>query len=77
LESAINYSPQTPETLREDLAQRLRAIPAARSAVRFALKSDAGLLAALKALSLLDNRPGRLYSFVCDKREDAGHAHVS
>ena len=66
--SPINYSPHNRETLREELCARLadKGIPAIAS--RTLLSLPFALNAALTALSFADHRPGRLYSFVADKR---------
>jgi SAM-dependent methyltransferase len=67
LESALNYAPQTPQTLREGVVARLGKVPPLAALANMAMGSKAGLAAALRLLSLVDSRPGRLYSFVCDK----------
>ncbi len=67
-DSVINYAPFTKETLREEFIRRLDKVPAGRLLARLLLRSalfDAGL----KVLSLVDRRPGRLFSFVAWKQE--------
>lgn len=65
LESVINYAPYTAETLRVAIAQRLGPFAALAQA---ALKSGLVFEPALRLLSAIDRRPGRLVSFVCRKR---------
>ena len=72
LASAINYAPQTRETLREGFAQRLSRIPGGETLGRYLLRSRAVFWAALRAAALVDNRPGRLYSFLCKKPAVSG-----
>jgi SAM-dependent methyltransferase len=68
LESAINYAPYTEASLKAEIAARLvRGLPGARQLA-------AGLLAvpllwgvARNVLERVDNRPGRLYSFVAHR----------
>jgi SAM-dependent methyltransferase len=63
-DSAINYAPHTTETLRQEIAARLGpAAPVARG-----LLAMPGVMGgALRLLSAIDRRPGRLVSFVCRK----------
>jgi SAM-dependent methyltransferase len=65
--SPINYSPMTREGMRSELCRRLGKIPGAGSVGRLALRNDMALDAALRLVTWIDRRPGRLYSFVCDK----------
>lgn len=67
LTSPINYSPRTRESLRREFADRLRAVPAAGRLLDHLLRSEALLSLALKLVTVIDRRPGRLYSFVCEK----------
>jgi SAM-dependent methyltransferase len=64
LESVINYAPYTPQTLRAEIARRFGALAAP---VRLALQAGAIFGPAVRALSAMDRRPGRLVSFVCHK----------
>lgn len=64
LETAINYAPYTPDTLRAEIAARLGPLG---GLARAALTPRPALYAALRVLSALDRRPGRLVSFVCRK----------
>ncbi len=64
LDSVINFAPYTCETLIAEIARR--AGPAA-AAVRLALRPAPVRAIALRALSAIDRRPGRLVSFVCRK----------
>ena len=64
LNSVINYAPFTAETLRAEVARRLGP---ARRAAELALRPAPVFNAALRVLSAIDRRPGRLVSFVCRK----------
>lgn len=64
LDSVINYFPYTSETLREGLATRCGPLA---GLAKVALASDTAFAAARRILSFIDNRPGRLISFVCRK----------
>jgi SAM-dependent methyltransferase len=64
LGSAINYAPMTDEDLRHEIAARLG--PAA-PLVRVLLKAPGVWPLARMVLTRIDHRPGRLYSFICDK----------
>lgn len=64
LETVINYAPHTPETLRTEIAARLGPLG---GIARAALTPRSALYVALRILSVLDRRPGRLVSFVCRK----------
>jgi SAM-dependent methyltransferase len=68
LESPINYAPLTRETLADGVADRLPDFLNARRIARRLLRSPAIVTVALKILRNVDNRPGRLYSFVADRR---------
>jgi hypothetical protein len=68
LESPINYAPLTRETLADEVADRLPHFLNARRIARRLLRSPAIVTVALKILRHIDNRPGRLYSFVADRR---------
>jgi SAM-dependent methyltransferase len=64
LASVINYAPHTTETLHEELSRRLGPL---RGLASLALRPKPVLGAALRLVSALDRRPGRLVSFVCRK----------
>ena len=64
LGSVINYAPHTPETLRAEIANRLGPIG---PVVEAGLTPAPILGVALRLLSAVDRRPGRLVSFVCRK----------
>lgn len=64
LGSPINYAPMTQQALKDELAGRLRGLG---KAARPLLDAPGVWPVACAALTRVDNRPGRLYSFVCDK----------
>ncbi|MET4450310.1 class I SAM-dependent methyltransferase [Bradyrhizobium sp. RT3b] len=67
LQSPINLFPYTVETLRDAVVEKLsRKIPAG-PLWRAALGSKALFTTLLSLAERFDNRPGRLYSFVCHK----------
>ena len=66
-DSPINYFPHTDDGLREKLLHPLRRVPGARSLARAVIAPRPVFSAILRLLSLLDGRPGRLYSFICKK----------
>ncbi|MGD9669415.1 MAG: class I SAM-dependent methyltransferase [Hyphomicrobiaceae bacterium] len=63
-DSVINYAPQSPETLRLEIAARFGPLGAA---ARTALKPAPLFNVAMRVLSYIDRRPGRVVSFVCRK----------
>lgn len=65
-ESDINIAPRSRAALRDELLQCGRGLtkPVSPGTVRL---SDAVLRTALRVLSAVDRRPGRLVSFVCEK----------
>jgi SAM-dependent methyltransferase len=67
LSSVINYAPYTEEMLKNRIADRVGGRLAIRGALRYALSQPSLWSAALKILSWVDRRPGRLYSFVCNR----------
>jgi SAM-dependent methyltransferase len=67
LESPINYFPYTFDSLREDIMGRLNRLPLIGAVAGLPLRSKMLFSAILPLISLIDSRPGRLYSFVCDK----------
>ena len=69
LQSPINYFPHSRESLREELVSRLSKVSGSRPILRFLLSPNSMFSLVLRILSMLDSRPGRLYSFFCDKPE--------
>jgi SAM-dependent methyltransferase len=67
LESPINYAPLTRETLADGIAGQLPARFGARQIARRLLRSRTVMTMTLKLLTRVDNRPGRLYSFIADR----------
>lgn len=68
LRSPINLSPQNEEGLRREVCLRLlRYAPAAKILERI-LAFPPLSWGFVRLLTLVDNRPGRLYSFIADKR---------
>ncbi len=68
LESPINFAPNTLDGLRDEIAERVgNLVPGARPAVRRLLGWGPVWSLAWRALTLADNRPGRLYSFIADR----------
>jgi SAM-dependent methyltransferase len=65
LSSVINYAPYTEQTLKDMIADRLGGGFAMQGVLRSALSLPSVWFLACKILSLVDRRPGRLYSFVC------------
>ena len=64
-DTAINYAPHTIDSLREELVRR-SAIQAPW-AISLIVQSRTLLRIGLRLLSKIDRRPGRLFSFVCDR----------
>ena len=67
LESPINYAPLTRETLADGIAERLPDSLGVRQVARRVLRSRSVMRVVLSVLRRVDNRPGRLYSFVADR----------
>jgi len=67
LESPINYAPLTLAGLAEVIATRVPGLPCARWAATRLLRSASVLAMTLRLLRYIDDRPGRLYSFVADR----------
>lgn len=67
LESPINYAPLTPDTLATGIADQVPNFMGSRRMARRLLRSPLMMRMALKLLRRLDNRPGRLYSFIADR----------
>jgi SAM-dependent methyltransferase len=64
-DSPINYSPHTPETLKQELATRLNSLSAI--GITKILLNNTIFPYTLRLLSKLDRRPGRAVSFICQK----------
>jgi SAM-dependent methyltransferase len=68
LESPINYAPQTLNVLRDEIAARATSkLPFARCLVRFVLGLPWVWPIVLPLLTYVDDRPGRLYSFLATR----------
>ena len=70
LESPINYAPLTQETLPDGIAAQLPDLLGSRNIARRLLRLPPLMKLTLSLLRRVDNRPGRLYSFVADRRGD-------
>lgn len=66
-DSVINYAPYNLTTIAEEIKARLGSVPAGRLMATI-MTSRWLLPLTLKMMSRLDNRPGRLFSFVCRKK---------
>jgi SAM-dependent methyltransferase len=66
LSSVINFAPHDDSTLKQEFHRRLRLVPGGGMAARLLLSRPL-YPTFLKLASLVDRRPGRLYSFVCRK----------
>lgn len=66
-DSVINFAPFTESTLKAALVGRIGAPPWAQVLFRSALNFPGAWPLARAVLSLADNRPGRLYSFTCER----------
>jgi SAM-dependent methyltransferase len=67
-ENVINYAPLTEESLKEELIKKINSIPGGNIIYQlFSGRNRFKIL--LKLLSIVDHRPGRLFSFVCYKPE--------
>jgi SAM-dependent methyltransferase len=67
LSSVINYAPYTEESLKGAIAHRLGGNLAIGRVLRNAFDLPSLWFLTRKALSCVDRRPGRLYSFVCTR----------
>lgn len=63
-DTVINFAPQTPDSIRDEIAGRLGPLG---GVARAALKPAPLFNVAMRALSAIDRRPGRAVSFVCKK----------
>lgn len=66
-DSPVNYSPRDTDSIAQELNSRLAFVPGASGMMRALFGSPSGRKLALRALSAVDRRPGRLVSFVCLK----------
>lgn len=66
--SPINLFPQTDESLRREVYSRLERYLPVPDLIRRSLSQPLPFKLLLKLLTFFDNRPGRLYSFIADKR---------
>ncbi len=67
LDSPINYFPQTKESIRKEIASRARAIPGGAALLSTLLSIPLLFSLAIKLIGIIDQRPGRLYSFIYTK----------
>lgn len=67
LESAINFAPQTVSTLKDEIAARVPVVAGLQRMFRSILDLPGAWPVARVAAALVDNRPGRLYSFICSR----------
>lgn len=67
LDSPINYAPYTSESLRDELAKRIGRTQVLYKAVKYLFRSGLVFSVVLKIVGYLDNRPGRHFSFICEK----------
>jgi SAM-dependent methyltransferase len=67
LKSPINLFPHTIDSLRDVVVDKLSEKLPAKPLLRVALGSDRFFNMMLSVMERFDNRPGRLYSFVCHK----------
>lgn len=65
-DNVINYAPYTLETLKKEIQVRISRLPLL-GWTSATLNNDFAFKLLLRLLSLIDNRPGRLCSFVCIK----------
>jgi len=70
LGSPINFAPRTLDELRKELIARFCRGAMSRIIVNSLLSIPGAWTSAFWLLRLMDNRPGRLYSFVCEKPKD-------
>jgi SAM-dependent methyltransferase len=66
-DSPINYFPHTAESLRDKLIGPLRRVPLAEGFVKSIISPKPVFNSILRLISWADHRPGRLYSFMCEK----------
>jgi SAM-dependent methyltransferase len=66
-DTVINYSPRSEKTLYEEIIRRIRKVPGCAVLFGLIFPGRDGFKRFLKYLSLFDQRPGRLYTFICKK----------
>jgi len=65
-DSSINYAPFTKISIREEIIKRLKKVPGGKGLAKF-IFHDAFYYLSLHLLSLIDRRPGRLFTFLAIK----------
>ncbi|HBB35154.1 MAG TPA: SAM-dependent methyltransferase [Cyanobacteria bacterium UBA8803] len=68
-DSVINYAPLTEKYIKDELKKRFNRIPGGMIVSQLVL-GDRFFKPFLQVLSKIDQRPGRLFSFICYKLED-------
>lgn len=68
LESAINFSPHDDVSLKKEFIGRIEKLPIGTLIGKILRSYPIIYRMALNSAARFDNRPGRVYSFVCDKR---------
>jgi len=66
-DSPVNYAPRDAASIAQEIGSRLAFVPGASGLLRGLLGSAYAGPLALRALTAVDRRPGRLVSFVCRK----------
>jgi SAM-dependent methyltransferase len=67
MDSVINYAPFTEDALCDEIINRIDKLPGVRAVGQLVLAKPWRRIA-LRLLSVLDSRPGRLYTFICGKQ---------
>jgi len=67
-DSVINFAPYTECSLKDELIDKLGIPKSLRKAPRSILNAPRFWSLVRKVLSMVDHRPGRLYSFVCERK---------
>lgn len=68
LECVVNYAPLDESGVRDELLRRIEGGPGGRIVSQL-LRASGPAYRAFKAVAMgVDNRPGRLYTFICEKR---------
>ena len=66
-DTVINYAPWTEKTLYAETIRRIRKLPGGFIFIHRMLPGSTGFRRLLKCASFMDQRPGRLCSFICSK----------
>jgi SAM-dependent methyltransferase len=66
-DTVINYAPRSEETLHAEIVRMVSKVPGCACLFDLLFSGREEFKRLLKCLSLFDQRPGRLYSFVCKK----------